>query len=327
MCGDRVFKLRHVVWLLTIALLVSMLLAGCSQAEIDEPTTPTPGAGTGTETVGSGTRRTGIVELVWTGNGYEERVIEDFEAFIKQTDKPIFVDFWAIWCPPCLEANPFVHSLPEVFDGKAHILKADIDVRYANAVHKGQKLSAVPAFVLFKGGVAVDHVVGYSKNSDDLLTQMIERNLVGAAPTDPNKPPGIELPIHGGKPFIDPDHTGIVELLWIGSTHEEKMIDDYNEFLMEADKPVIVVFVSDTSPFYIEADPFIKSLPQVFAQRAHVVEIDIYQPHGALVYKSYDLDIIPTFFVIREGEIVYTTNGYGKGTEDYVIDMLGKHLK
>ena len=75
--------------------------------------------------------------------------METFNELIK-SDKPVLVDFYADWCGPCKAMEPIVKDVAKTIDGKARIIKVDIDkaVQAAQAYH----VQAVPTFILFRNG-------------------------------------------------------------------------------------------------------------------------------------------------------------------------------
>ena len=80
-----------------------------------------------------------------------------FENEIK-TDQPVLVDFWAEWCGPCKKLGPIVEELAKDFQGKAKIMKLNVDENMETA-QKFQVMS-IPTLIFFKGGKPVDQIVG-----------------------------------------------------------------------------------------------------------------------------------------------------------------------
>lgn len=82
--------------------------------------------------------------------------IEQFDQYIAEGF--VLVDFWATWCPPCRFMSPIID---EVAGEQADSLKvAKVDVDNNNELAARYKVEAIPTFVLFKDGKAVDLKVG-----------------------------------------------------------------------------------------------------------------------------------------------------------------------
>ncbi|MBQ2579750.1 MAG: thiol reductase thioredoxin, partial [Lachnospiraceae bacterium] len=48
-------------------------------------------------------------------------------AEILASDKPIMVDFWAVWCGPCRMLSPTVDDIAEQYEGKVEVVKCNVD--------------------------------------------------------------------------------------------------------------------------------------------------------------------------------------------------------
>ena len=82
----------------------------------------------------------------------------NFDTVVSKSDRPVLVDFWAVWCGPCRTIAPHVEALADEFDGKATVGKLDVDKSRDTAIKFG--IQSIPTLLFFKGGKVVDRVIG-----------------------------------------------------------------------------------------------------------------------------------------------------------------------
>ncbi len=81
-----------------------------------------------------------------------------FDSSVLKSDKPVLVDFWAIWCGPCRQVAPIVESLATKWGDKAIVAKLNVDDAQSIAERYG--VMSIPTLMLFKNGQIVERVVG-----------------------------------------------------------------------------------------------------------------------------------------------------------------------
>jgi len=83
---------------------------------------------------------------------------DNFATEVLQSDKPVLVDFWAVWCGPCKMIAPIVEELAGEYEGKAKVGKLDVDNNQESAIKYGVR--SIPTVLIFKGGKVVDTIIG-----------------------------------------------------------------------------------------------------------------------------------------------------------------------
>ena len=52
---------------------------------------------------------------------------DNFSTEVLNSDKPVIIDFWAVWCGPCKMIAPIVEELASEYEGKLKVGKLDVD--------------------------------------------------------------------------------------------------------------------------------------------------------------------------------------------------------
>ncbi|OYT66536.1 thioredoxin [Candidatus Bathyarchaeota archaeon ex4484_205] len=84
----------------------------------------------------------------------------DAETFYRYIQKEVLVlvDFWAVWCAPCLIMHPIVEEIAKEFNGKLIVLRVNVDLNRDLAMRYG--VQSIPTFIIFKEGKEVKRIIG-----------------------------------------------------------------------------------------------------------------------------------------------------------------------
>src|SRR5512138_498189 len=83
----------------------------------------------------------------------------DFQSEVLSEEKPVLVEFTAVWCQPCKMVDPIVKQLAQDWEGKVKIVKLDAD-QNPNIVAQYQ-VWGVPTLMLFRSGQVKERLTGY----------------------------------------------------------------------------------------------------------------------------------------------------------------------
>lgn len=96
---------------------------------------------------------------------------KNFETEVLKSDKPVLVDFWAVWCGPCQMMGPIIDELAEEVKEKYKIGKLNVDENRETASKYG--VMSIPTLIIFKGGKVMKQLVG--AQSKENLKEELER--------------------------------------------------------------------------------------------------------------------------------------------------------
>jgi len=102
----------------------------------------------------------------------------DFAARVLEADRPVLVDFWAAWCPPCRRMAPVLRALAAERPG-VRFVALDADANQRTVVEHG--VLSMPTFLVFRDGGEILRLVGARPRHR--LAEELDAALAAPAPT------------------------------------------------------------------------------------------------------------------------------------------------
>ncbi len=82
---------------------------------------------------------------------------ENFDNVVSGA-KPVFVDYWAVWCGPCRIMDPVVEKLAKKYSDKVTFGKVNVDEEMN--ISSRYQVFSIPTFMIFRDGQPLDAVIG-----------------------------------------------------------------------------------------------------------------------------------------------------------------------
>ncbi len=98
---------------------------------------------------------------------------KNFESEVINSNLPVLVDFWAVWCGPCKVLSPIVEEIGRDYEGKLKVGKVNVDENNSLAARYG--IMSIPTLKFFKNGKLAGELIGAAPKSS--IEQEIKKYL------------------------------------------------------------------------------------------------------------------------------------------------------
>ncbi len=96
----------------------------------------------------------------------------NFEEEVLKSDKPVLVDFWAVWCAPCRMIAPVIDEIADTYGSKVKVGKVNVDDNSKTPNQYG--IRSIPTVMLFKDGEVLEQVIGANAAE---IKKIVEQNI------------------------------------------------------------------------------------------------------------------------------------------------------
>lgn len=108
-----------------------------------------------------------MADVTFTDSNFATEVIE------ASKNKPVLVDFFAVWCGPCKSQSPIVEEVAKEFGDQAVIGMLDVDENPDTA--QNFQVMGIPSLKIFRNGKVVEEFTGLQQRNT--LTEALKKHL------------------------------------------------------------------------------------------------------------------------------------------------------
>lgn len=87
---------------------------------------------------------------------------DNYNEEVKQSSKPVLIDFWAPWCRPCKMLSPIVD---EIASEVSHVKVVKVNIDEQPELAAAFKVGSIPTLALIADGKIVDRTIGMKPKS------------------------------------------------------------------------------------------------------------------------------------------------------------------
>jgi thioredoxin 1 len=84
--------------------------------------------------------------------------IGSWDDFLSAATQPVLVDFWAAWCPPCVQTHEILDELTDEY--RDVVIFGAVNVSHDPELASRYSVNSVPTLIIFVDGEPVRRLVG-----------------------------------------------------------------------------------------------------------------------------------------------------------------------